>query len=403
MTGPETRTAQVCVVGGGPGGLMTALELARSGCEVVVVEQSAKFTRHFRGESISPDSVRLLERRGLMTAIEKQIDIERTNRFEIMDGGRPVLGVDFGALAADGVLPVELPQQILLETLADEADGYPSFTLLRHTSVVGLIEEDGRVAGVRCTGEGPAEIRAALTIGADGRFSKVREFAGLAYNKIGLGRDVLWFTLPFPSEWDRATARVRISGDHHALLLPTYPDMVRVGLNIPKGGLKAFRANGIEALHARVDQLAPELGAGVRERITSWRDVLLLDIFTTTMPRWSRPGLILIGDAAHTLSPILGQGVNHAIMDATTLAPLVLSALAEPRPQRALAAAARRFQRVREPYIRRTRRVQLMQERAFSISSGPLVRARQRVYRFVDSHAQLKRRIWRRVYHAMPS
>lgn len=401
-TPPAAVTTQVCIVGGGPAGLTLGLDLARRGCRVVVVEQSAKYTRHFRGESVSPDSVRLLDRLGLLQKISAKLNYEETERFEISDGGRPVLAVDFRDLSPTGYLPIELPQQVLLEVLAEAAEAEESFTLLRRSTAVELLEEGGRVTGVRCNGPGGAtDIRADLTVGADGRFSRILKLSKLPCRTTPLGRDVVWFKLPLPPQWDSATVHVRIDADQHALLLPTHPGQVRVGLNIPKGGLKAFRAGGLATLHTRVTALAPELGPAVREHITTWSDVQLLDIFTTTVPRWSRPGLVLIGDAAHTLSPVLGQGVNHAVIDAITLGPLIGAALGAGNRAARLTAATERFQRIREPDVRRARRIQLAQERAFALSSRPAVSARQVLYRIVNSQQWLKHRIWRRVYYTL--
>ncbi|GAA3824608.1 FAD-dependent oxidoreductase [Streptomyces coacervatus] len=395
--------ADVCVIGGGPGGLMLGLQLARRGHRVVVVEQSARYKRHFRGESVSPDSVRLLHRLGLMDTIAARGDFARTTRFEISDGGAPALRVDFRDISPDGSLPTEIPQQVLLEVLAEEAARHPGFTLLRRSSVIDLLSSaDGRITGARCTGaDGPLDIHADLTVGADGRFSSVLELSGLPFSKRPLGRDVLWFKVPLPDAWDDDTVRVRIDRDRHALMLPTHPRSLRVGLNIPKGGLKQVRAQGLAALHGQITAFAPELGPAVRTHLTRWSDLSLLDIFTTSVPRWSRPGLVLIGDAAHTLSPILGQGVNHALMDALALAPLVSRALAAPDRHRQLTAAVTRFQKLREPAVERTRRTQSAQERAFGLASAPAVRVRQQAYRLVDSQPWLKHWLWRRIYYPL--
>ncbi len=259
------------------------------------------------------------------------------------------------------------------------------------------------VAGVRVNGpDGAFDVHASVTVAADGRFSKVREMAGIQYTKIPLERDFLWLKLPFPKAWDGGTLRVRLSGGNHGLFIPTYPDDLRAGVYIPKGGLKALRAEGIGGLHRRMDELAPELSDSVREEIKSYSDTSMLEIFTAIVPQWSVPGLLLIGDAAHTLSPVLGQGVNHAIIDAITLAPMLTGALDYPKPDSEhLYAVLREFQRVREPSITRSRNLQLRQERMFAISKPAGLRARRAVYRLVDRSLTLKRRMLAGAYYQL--
>jgi 2-polyprenyl-6-methoxyphenol hydroxylase-like FAD-dependent oxidoreductase len=407
--------ADVCVVGAGPAGLTLGLELARRGRRVTVLEQKAGFERSFRGEAMSPDAVWLLNRLGVFEHVRDQA--RPTRRMEVRDGGRRVFSVDFTPSIYESPQPMEIPQPPLLTAMARLAAAHPGFTLLREHAGNQLTHSGGRVTGVVSSGpDGDVEVRAPLTVIADGRYTRFRTQAGLAAERLTLDRDVIWLRLPRPASWDQDTYAVRIAAGAHMVLIPTVPDQLRIGFNIPKGALRQWRAQGMSALYQRFDQLAPELSETVREHINTWSDMALLDIFTAVVPSWSAPGVVLIGDAAHTLSPILGLGVHHALVDAVTLAPLVDKALSRDKStlhasreasdeglNEALDEAGREFQRLREPAVNASRAVQLRQEHAFAVNRPAAVAIRRLVYRFLDRSGPVKRRVLTGLYYGVQS
>lgn len=380
---------------------MLGLLLAKQGVDVVVVEKASSYAREFRGENITQQSVSLLDELGLLSRLREHGYLE-THRMEVSENGQCLLKVDFDDFPHRNKYAIDLPQPVLLGALVDEARQYPSFRFLNGLSCQELIRENGRVVGVQCRRrDETVEIRSQLVVAADGRYSRIRKLAELEAVIRPLRRDVIWFRVPRPDTWGNVV-RINIRGDHNVIILPTYPDTLRVGFSIPTGGYKEVRAKNIEYLHDMVDALEPRLGPAVREHIRDWSDTTLLDVFTAEVPTWSIDGLVLIGDAAHTLSPILGQGVNHALKDAVILAPIVAASLRRAPGQPIPLADLRRFEKVRRRDVRFIHGFQVRQEVMFGFSGAASTAVRRTFYRVLNSARLVKTKLWERLIFQAP-
>lgn len=315
------------IVGGGPAGSLLALLLAKQGFKVGLVEKQKKLERSFRGETVAASSVRILDQLGLLSKIQEKGYLTVAG-MTMMDQGQAIFTLDYDAFPGPYKRAIDLPQPHLLSVIIDEAMQHPNFTWLNGYEFEKLLYDDSkRVIGIRALSEaGPQEFHARMVIATDGRYTKVRKDAGIPSRVQEVQRDIIWFKLPRPADWDER-GKLILKGSSHVFIIPTWPDFLRVGLNIPKGGFQEKRKRGIEAFVEDVVAIAPELAELVRGHIKSWKDVSLLDVFVATVDEWARDGLLLMGDASHTVSPILGQGVNLAIQDAYVLAPLLTKLL----------------------------------------------------------------------------
>ena len=340
----ESDIERDCVIaGGGPAGMVLGYLLARSGLRVTVLEKHGDFLRDFRGDTVHPSTVSLLGELGLRDKF-LQLPLTRLPTMDaVLDGQRFTL-VDFGTLPGPDNFLVLAPQWDFLNFLAGEAAAFPNFELRMLTEVSGLILEQDQVRGVRAvTSDGGLEIRAPLTVAADGRSSALRTAAGLTPDDFGVPIDVLWFNLPKPPNPPPATLGY-ISAQGMVLTIDRGA-RYQSGMVIQKGGFDELRGAGLDALQKRISDAAPVLRPVVTT-LTGWDQIKLLSVQINRLPRWYRPGFIAIGDAAHAMSPMFGVGVNFAIQDAVALSNAIAQDLVHgTAPVEKLAAVQRRRER----------------------------------------------------------
>jgi len=316
-------TTQCCVVGGGPGGMMLGYLLARAGVDVVVLEKHADFLRDFRGDTIHPSTLELMQELGLLEAFLR-LPHRKVERLVGEIGNVRVTMAEFTRLPGACKFIAFMPQWDFLDFLADRGRRYRGFHLMMRTQATDLIEQGGRIAGVRADSEaGVAEIRADLVIGADGRHSTIRERAGLKVEDLGAPMDVLWMRLSRrPDDYAEAFGHFETGG---ILIMVDRGDYWQCAYVIQKGSAEELMKRNIGDFRRMILALSPWLGERVNE-VKSWDDVRLLTVALDRLPQWYRPGLLCIGDAAHAMSPIGGVGINLAVQDAVAAANI----LAEP-------------------------------------------------------------------------
>ena len=311
----------VCIVGAGPGGALLAYLLAKKGLSVLLIERTSQLGQTFRGEHLNEEGEAILKKHGLFGKVE-ELGLLRMEQLEYWHNGRLVNTVLPDP--AIGHMGIHVPQAHLLQVLIDAAESYPSFQLMLNTKVSELLQdEDGSYCGVKAVHDAKEVIiDSELIIGADGRYSTVRKKAQLDVTTRKHGYDLLWARIPAPAEWEPSIKMALIDGKQLSLFTQA-KGYIQIGWNIEQGSFPELRKQPFTPFIEQLIRAFPMLEQTVHENIQSWKDFVLLDVYSSTSENWGKDGIAMIGDAVHTMTPTGAFGLNSALKDADVLATLI--------------------------------------------------------------------------------
>jgi 2-polyprenyl-6-methoxyphenol hydroxylase-like FAD-dependent oxidoreductase len=320
----DELTTRCCIAGGGPAGIMLGYLLARAGIDVVVLEKHIDFFRDFRGDTIHPSTLTVMQELGLLDDFLK-LQHSEVRAISVNISGEVVQFAELSRVPGPCKFVMFIPQWDFLNFLAERGKRFAGFRLLMETEAQTLLLEDGRVIGLRARSHGAElTIRAGLTVAADGRTSVLRQQSGCDVIEVGAPIDALWLRLSKKAGDQSETFGNVVAGG--ILVAIDRVDYYQCALVIKKGEFEKMRSRGLEAFRQNIARIAPFLADRVNE-LQSWDDVKLLTVGVNRLKQWHRPGLLLIGDAAHAMSPVGGVGINLAIQDAVATSNLLTAAL----------------------------------------------------------------------------
>ncbi|MDA0565527.1 FAD-dependent oxidoreductase [Streptomonospora sp. S1-112] len=330
----HTENTTVAIAGGGPAGIMLGLLLARAGVDATVLEKHADFLRDFRGDTVHPSTLQVLDELGLAEELERRPH-RKVTTITAARAGRAIIDADLDELPGRYRHIAMMPQWDFLDMLTDHARAYPGFRLLMNAEATGLVEQDGAVRGLRYRqrdteggAAGPERpLRAVLTVAADGRDSRVRDAAGMVPAELGAPMDVLWLRVRrAPAGESGLNGSL---GEGRMAVAIDRGDYWQIAYLIPKGGYDQVRAGAIRDFQDSLLELLPFLGEDAVREVDDWSEVAFLSVSSGRLRRWYRPGMLAIGDAAHTMTPVGGVGINLAVQDAVATANLLARPLLE--------------------------------------------------------------------------
>src|SRR5262245_23959319 len=362
----------VCVVGGGPAGMMLGLLLAKRGVDVLVLEGHENFEREFRGEILQPSTAYLLDELGLLDYVLAQPH-SLIDAGKVRINGKEVAEFSFKKIAPEYPYAVWMPQPVFLAALLRKAEPLPSFQCWMGAKVSKLIQEGGCTVGVAGMqhGQEPFEVRADVVVGADGRYSAIAKMGGFTPEYEHHDFDLIWFTIEQPPGWS-STLHVSLGSKVRGLMLPKYPHHIQTGIALPVGEWRRWRSEGVAAVADRIRQFDP-MFAGFADSLKDFTPFFPLECIVRFVADWARDGLLLIGDAAHTMSPMGAIGVNVAVATAAVAAQELYPLLGHGPISRANLQV---IQRLREADVRTLHRLQLQAQQVLlpQQSAGSIVK-----------------------------
>jgi 2-polyprenyl-6-methoxyphenol hydroxylase-like FAD-dependent oxidoreductase len=389
-----------CIVGGGPAGLMLGLLLAKRGADVLVLEGHENFDREFRGEVLQPSTAHLLDELGLLEYVLAQ-------PHSLLDSGKVRLNGEvvgefsFKKISPEYPYAIWMPQPVFLSALCRKAETLPSFKCWMGAKVSKLIQDDGCVIGVSGLRHGsePFEVRADVVVAADGRYSAVAKMGGFKPEYEHHDFDLVWFTIEQPPGWD-STFYVSLGKEVRGLILPKYPHHIQAGIALPTGEWRRWREDGVAAVASRVRKFDP-IFSDFADGLKDFTPFFPLECIVRLIDDWARDGLLLIGDAAHTMSPAGAIGVNVAIATAAVAAQELYPRLGRGPISRGDLQAV---QRLREADVRTLHRLQLRAQQALLSpgSRNPIVRWLVPAILPIVIKSPLLSRVQRRIFFGVP-
>lgn len=313
--------ADVCIVGAGPAGALLAHLLVKKGLSVILLEQNATLGQAFRGEHLNEEGEAVLKKHFLFEAVEA-LGLLRMEKLEYYAKGEVIKTIVPDAII--GHLGIHVPQAHLLKGILQQTVHFQNFKCFLHTKVTTLLmDTSGRYIGVVATKDDETiEIKSQLIIGADGRYSTIRKRAHIASQKQKHGFDLLWAKIPAPQDWEPAIKMALIDEKQLSLFSQT-GGFIQIGWNIEQGNFAQLRKQPFTPFVHKLIEAFPQLDDIVTHYIQSWQDFVLLDVFSSHCDCWGTAGLVLLGDAVHTMTPTGAFGLNSALKDADCLASLL--------------------------------------------------------------------------------